>query len=141
MMEYCENTASANDILVHLKSCAPDFYKDLSGRIDISKYASKLAEKSFRHEMWDGEHLVGLVAVYYNHDAEGIHFISDVSVSQSHTGQGLARQLMDHMLTRAGNGHQIQLEVNPSNQPALNLYASYGFKPLEGRLGYWVRGI
>lgn len=54
-------------------------------------------------------------------------------------GRGLSRQLLDHFLERAGelNARTVFLEVRPSNQRAMQLYANAGFCEVGIRRGYY----
>lgn len=128
-MEYCENTSTAADIAKHLKSCDPAFYNALAGRIDINAYAEKLAAKSFRHEIWLDDQLVGLIAVYYNNAEDVFSFITDVSVSADRIGHGIATKLLQKSIERTAltKNRQLKLEVGKSNYAAINLYRKFGF--------------
>lgn len=128
-MEFKENLSSADQILTHLKACDPVFYKELSSRVDISEYSAKLSQKSFRHEAWDNDELVGLVAVYYNNDPKGFDFITDVSVVNSAAGQGVASKLLQSCIDKAksGGSAELKLEVEANNKAALSLYDKFGF--------------
>lgn len=54
-------------------------------------------------------------------------------------GRGLSRQLLDHLLDLASNleVRTVFLEVRPSNQRALRLYANAGFCEVGIRRGYY----
>lgn len=58
-----------------------------------------------------------------------------ISVKQSHWHQGIAKAMMNHMMTYAHNQPQlkiISLEVLEDNQAAIALYESFGFQ----KVGY-----
>lgn len=56
--------------------------------------------------------------------------------------QGLGRELLQELLAKAtGLGAtRILLEVAASNQPAIGLYESFGFAPINRRRGYYADG-
>lgn len=77
-----------------------------------------------------------------------------IGVAKEHRGRGYGKKLMDAMVaySKASGVAAISLEVREGNEPALNLYKSFGFKPEAVRKGYyrdpeedaiimWRRGI
>lgn len=128
-MEFKENLSTGDDIFNHLSACDKKFYQALSSRVDIHEYSQKLAEKAFRHEVWQAKALIGLVAVYYNHDQNGFDFITDVSVVMEVVGQGIASRLLEKSISKskAGGSAELRLEVDADNAPALKLYNKMGF--------------
>jgi ribosomal-protein-alanine N-acetyltransferase len=83
-----------------------------------------------------GEEVVGYgimsVAVAESH-------ILNVCVRPDMQGQGLGRKLMHRLmsLARAHQADTAYLEVRPSNQTALGLYASLGFSQVGVRRAYY----
>lgn len=65
--------------------------------------------------------------------------ILNISVCGTRQGRGLGRRLLDHLgaVARAAGGRQMFLEVRPSNQAALALYAKAGFETIGRRKGYY----
>ena len=65
--------------------------------------------------------------------------IQRIGVYPDYRRQGIARKLMDTMVTfaRARGVRAIALEVRESNLGARNLYDSYGFRPEAVRKGYY----
>jgi ribosomal-protein-alanine N-acetyltransferase len=75
--------------------------------------------------------------------------IMSVAVEESHIlnvcvdgrlrRRGLARSLMQHLLTTArGHGARVAyLEVRPSNQAAISLYTALGFRHVGTRRAYY----
>lgn len=63
----------------------------------------------------------------------------NLAVRPDYRQQGLGRQLMSFLLTQAKekNVSKVLLEVRPSNQVAIALYRSLGFKILYRRPGYY----
>ena len=129
MIEYLLNTASEAEIAKHLLHCDADFIPPLSNRVDINKYARKLASKATKFEAWSGGRLVGLVAAYCNDQENCIAYITSVSVLREWMGQGIAANLLKQCITHAKDSgmQQISLEVASNNQPALGLYEKSGF--------------
>jgi len=92
-----------------------------------------------RHECWVAERddtLVGhsVLSVVANE----AHLLN-VCVRRDQQGQGLGRQIVVHMLTRAracGAG-VVYLEVRPSNRVASALYLSLGFREIGRRKEYY----
>ena len=135
-IHFAFNESTLPDLLVHLQRADSSFMPPLSQRVDIPAYASKLLAKALRFEAWAEDELIGLVAVYADHE-RGQLFISNVSVEQAWQGQGIARKLMDPVLLHAktsGIG-TLSLEVNPDNQPAIRLYTTLGFESVPDKTG------
>ena len=67
--------------------------------------------------------------------------ITNVVVASGHRKKGIARKLMEYMLERAKeNGiGDCTLEVRVSNQPAIRLYESFGFKGEGIRPGFYEK--
>ena len=63
----------------------------------------------------------------------------NISVAQSHQGQGWGRYLLVQMMEigREKGGRNMFLEVRPSNHSALGLYESMGFNEMGIRPGYY----
>lgn len=65
--------------------------------------------------------------------------ILNLCVDTGHRGRGLGGRLLDHLLATAAKAgaRRIYLEVRPSNQAALALYARRGFEKLGLRRDYY----
>jgi ribosomal-protein-alanine N-acetyltransferase len=63
----------------------------------------------------------------------------DVAVSGARQGSGLGRFLLDRIAarSRAKGMASILLEVRPSNERALQVYARYGYTQIGRRKGYY----
>ena len=128
-VEYLFNTTSAAEICAHLSSCDADFVPRLSTRVEMQDYAKKIASKATRFEAWDGDKLVGLLAVYCNDQEQHIAFITSVSVQKAWTGKGIAECLVGQCIEHAkvSGMRQISLEVASDNVSAIKLYEKIGF--------------
>ncbi len=86
----------------------------------------------------------GMVAAYaILSAAAGEAHVLNISVAPGHQGQGLGRQLMEHLL-QAAHGHgadTVFLEVRPSNKVAVHLYESMGFNQVGVRNGYYPSDV
>ena len=65
-LSYKIKTASANEIMIHLKKCSENFDPPLEKKVNLADYSKKLAEHSVSFEAWMESELVGLVAAYLN---------------------------------------------------------------------------
>ncbi len=66
-----------------------------------------------------------------------------VVVRADQRGRGIARRLLNAGLewAEAMGAHELMLEVEIDNQPALRLYERYGFTPLARRDDYYGPGL
>lgn len=65
--------------------------------------------------------------------------LENIAVAASMRRQGVGRKLLKALLeaAAAGQAQRLLLEVRQSNQPALALYYSEGFRLLAARRGYY----
>ncbi len=88
------------------------------------------------HEDGTPEALRGFMVVM---DGVAETHLLDIAVAPGHQGQGLARLMLDALVSRSiGQGaEQVWLEVRPSNTRACALYELYGFETVGLRKGYY----
>ena len=86
--------------------------------------------------MREGGVIVGYLCVW--EIADEIH-VTNVAVHPRRRRQGIARALLGGVLeeARARDLRLIVLEVRPSNQEAIGLYESFGFRVTGRRRGYY----
>jgi len=124
-----QDRAQAADVLAHLRACDDRFVPRLSSRVDLGSYAQKIARHASRCEAWQGDKLVGLVAIYANDLEHRIAHVTSVSVLAGHGGHGIAARLLSQGLVHAHalGMRRATLEVARDNAPALRLYHALGF--------------
>lgn len=135
MPDWAVDRSGLNEVLRHLQECDASFRPPLSLRVDLAAYADKLVRQSLRFEAWDGDRLVGLVAVYCNDPGHETAFVSNVSVSPECARQGVARHLLQAAIAhvRALGYQRLRLEVDGQAIPALRLYDSLGFQTTDAQ--------
>lgn len=127
--EFDLNKADTVQLAAHLRACNDVFMPPLSDRINVDDYASKIAGRAQRFEVWVNCELVGLVAAYCNDLERRTAFITSVSVLPKWQGQGIASRLMEICVghVRSLGFKRIELEVEGSNAAAVTLYMKHGF--------------
>ena len=118
MVEYLLNKASELEIAKHLLHCDADFIPPLSNRIDINKYAQKIASRATRFEAWSDSTLVGLVAAYCNDQENHIAYITSVSVERVGRPRHRRRFTKAVHHTRNGFRHAANQSGSREQQPA-----------------------
>ncbi|AGC45935.1 ribosomal-protein-alanine acetyltransferase [Myxococcus stipitatus DSM 14675] len=81
--------------------------------------------------------LLGLAIFWIVHDE--VHVLN-VATAPQHRRRGVARAVMEEVLER-GKGRRCSLatlEVRKSNEPAIQLYRSFGFRPVGIRPNYYA---
>ncbi|MDK9771399.1 N-acetyltransferase [Vibrio sp. B181a] len=73
-------------------------------------------------------------------DERNTQWILSLAVDSQHRGKGIARLLVQAVLTKASAGSVVKLTVDPNNVPACKLYTSLGFKVLEREEDYFGDG-
>lgn len=111
-------------------------------------WSTELVRKELSHE-WStillaeepddqgGMRLLGFLVFWLVHDE--LHILN-VATDPAHRRRGVARVLLHAALAR-GREHRCRLatlEVRRSNQPALDLYRAFGFRPVGVRPNYYV---
>ncbi len=88
------------------------------------------------HVVRDGETIVGYLCVW--EIADEIH-VTNIAVHPAHRRRGIARDLLTGLIAdaRARDLRMVVLEVRPSNQHAIALYESFGFRVTGRRRGYY----
>ena len=112
--------------------------------VDASEVGSEISEKS-----GEAERIVGIIGL---RDIAGEAEITNVAVKGEYRGLGIGRKLLEKALDRCSQLkiNDVTLEVRASNQVAINLYESVGFKgegyrpnfyehPTEDALIMWKR--
>lgn len=128
-VEFLLNKASEVQIAGHLSCCDEAFVPNLSVRININDYASKISKKAVRFEAWSGRELIGLVAMYCNAQEHQNAYITSVSVQKEWMGNGIATFLVKQCIgyAKASGMTMISLEVASENNAAMSLYKKNGF--------------
>ncbi|MEZ6129429.1 MAG: GNAT family N-acetyltransferase [Planctomycetaceae bacterium] len=133
-MRYTTNRATVDQVLQHLRNCQAAFIPPLNERVDVASYAAKVSENAETFEAWEDDLLIGLVAAYLKPDrCRDTGFITSVSILNSHTRRGVARQLMQQCEQRAVELRLsgLRLEVAGTNTAAVGLYQSLGYTETE----------
>jgi len=120
--------------ICQLVTCAEELYKIYpSGRYPLT--GRQLAQiASQRTALTVGsinERIIGFANLYRYHPNYSA-FIGNVIIDQQYRGQGLGRQLIQHMIDTGFDEHQLQhlnISVFCDNTPALLLYHDLGFIP------------
>ena len=107
---------------------------------DVAVYAQKLLDLAEFIICADRGAIQGFIAFYCNDLNSKMAFISFVLVTPEARGQGLARSLVQFVLSRAKSRGftRCRLEVATKNEAAFALYRQMGFSPLEERAGKYL---
>ena len=131
-IKYKINNSSIEDIVQHLNKCSKFFIPELKTYVNISEYSNKIFNKSVRFEAYDGDDLIGLLALYINEDDKST-FITNLSVDINYQRTGVSKKLLENC--KNFNTHQkydfILLEVFKNNINAINFYKKNNFKILK----------
>ena len=65
----------------------------------------------------------------------------NIAVDPSYRRQGIARNLVEHLISalKESGNYQLTLEVRDSNEPAIGLYLSMGFRQVGRRPKYYTK--
>lgn len=134
-LKYTEGMASEQEIYSHLMKCNENFIPPLEKKVNIHEYSNKIFQKAVTFEAWSADTLVGLVAAYFNDPKGQTGYITSVSIIKAYMGQGIASILIDSSIdyARQHSFRTICLEVEKSNDHAINLYKKYQFHEYENK--------
>lgn len=127
------NLSNFQEISNYLKEMNSSFIPELDTRVDIDRYAQKIADNAVRLEYRENDKLIGLLAFYVNIENQ-YSFITTFSIKPEFQGKGHATELMNKMLSIQNEYPQIdriELEVNDLNQKAKGFYKNYGFEQIK----------
>lgn len=126
---YSINTATENDILLHLIECNDYFIPHLDSRINIHDFTKKIQCNAELFEAWNNLSLIGLVSAYFNNDTK-IVFINHVCVLKSFQGYGISKKIISNCIcySKEKKYKFIKLEVYKNNFKAINLYKYFNFE-------------
>ena len=107
-----------------------DFPIPLSNKVNIDKYLVKIAKLGNSIICLDEEKIIGLIFYYDNDIKTHRGFISLVSVDETHRRKGIASTLVKLVLKemRKNNIQWCEIPTHITNQSAIKLYKSLGFK-------------
>ncbi|MFA5015602.1 MAG: GNAT family N-acetyltransferase [Actinomycetota bacterium] len=124
-ISYSLNTTSSNTIYNYLIEVADSFIPNLNERVvNIKDYVEKIKSKAIIFEAKQKDHLVGMLAAYFNDHNSNIAFITTMSVAKLYQNKGIAKSLMLEAI-KYGKEHKfnkIRLEVNKRNEKAIVFY-------------------
>ena len=128
-VKYKIESASYEDIYLHLVKCDANFKPPLNTRVDLEIFSKKIYESSITFEAWDNDLLIGLVSSYFNDLKNRSGYINNVSIYYDYCGAGIASILINMCIDYANkNGFiYIYLEVNRNNIKAIKLYKKFDF--------------
>ena len=131
-IQFQAQKATENDIFCHLRECDSNFIPPLSSRVLLKDYARKIFKKAVTFEAWSDGVLVGLIAAYFDISDNISGYITNVSILNSYMKMGIAGKLIKHCMGYAKQHgfDEIRLEVNASNNLAIQLYRKFGFMTL-----------
>lgn len=113
----------------HLNKCSKTFTPVLSNYVNINDYSKKLIENATRIEAYHNGILIGLIAIYIS-ITNKISFITNVSVLEDYTGQGIATMLIKKAIkiNELKKIDLIRLKVDSKNLKAISFYNKIGFQ-------------
>lgn len=119
---------------VFLRRADALFAPPLSRRVDIGRYAEKLARHAVNLFAVDGALDRGHAAIYVNDALGRAAFLSSICVLPEYRSDGVAALLLQACLEQArrhGMG-EVRLEVARDNARAIAFYRRHGFEFLGG---------
>lgn len=110
-----------------------DFEPAFAEGKDVAAYARKIHTYANTYEIWQGERLAALMALYLNAE-KGLAYIPYICTAHSGmTVRGLGSLLLSEATGLPLPYSKVRLEVRKTNAPAIRLYARHGFKEIEDR--------
>lgn len=123
------NFGTVSDYMTHFEACDQLFPTNLSDRVDLQAYSMKLHDRATSFEIWQDNHIVGLLSAYMDTD---IVFISHICVlPEAPAGSG--HELFEGLLIESAlaGKDRIRLHVEPTNTKAITFYTRHGFAEID----------
>ncbi|MEL2242160.1 N-acetyltransferase [Leclercia adecarboxylata] len=135
-MQIKFNTATSQNIALHLRGVEYAYLDHLLTRVDLDTYALKIHRFAYCFEAWEMTRLIGLVAAYLNTEAKR-GYITNVTVLPSWQSCGIASQLLRECINQLEKADvkEIRLEVAINSTRAQKLYLKHGFEIYDERDG------
>ena len=107
--------------------------KSIQNKIDIEEYISKLISFATIIPFYTGSVLKAFVAYYSNDHLKQNAFLTLIVVEEKSRGEGLGKLLLETSINDliSKGFKNYRLEVEKSNEKALELYKKYGFQIVE----------
>lgn len=130
MIVYINNIDEKNDDLIdYLIDHDRDFPIPISKKVNIVDYIKKIIENGKGILALHNGKIVGLVFYYDNNKIDRKAFVSLVSVDSQYRNRGIASNMVKKMIEDINNKMEYcQVPTHISNNKALDLYYSFGFK-------------
>ncbi len=140
---YCDQNADIfQQTLLHSYEGSLDC-PELNGRRDVADIiAGYRGHRGHHPELWWlvrlSDRPAGVLIAGALHEDTG-HEVAYIGVVPERRGQGVARQIMEKVLTelRRRNSPQVTISVDCRNRPALRLYSGLGFEEFDRREVYF----
>ncbi len=113
-----------------LKENDDEFIPSLSSRVDVEKYAKKLAYYGHNIFVRSDDVDVAHAGFYVNDKKSGIAYLSSICVAKKQRGSNVAAQLLERVMICAASEGMVglQLEVCGSNNRAIAFYQKHDFE-------------
>ncbi len=118
---------SCEDI-VDIISAMPDVKSNLSKRVDISVYSTKLSLYADNFVLVDKEKTKGFVSLYANDEKSKTAFITLIACLSDERGKGYGAVLFEYACrhAKACGMEELRLEVDRDNDRGISFYQKHG---------------
>ncbi len=101
-----------------------------SGLVEIDEIASKFYKYAKLGVVYNNKEIIGFTSFYCNDRNNKIAFISMIAILPEYTRKGYGRKLIEEVFeySKKEEMKKICLEVEKTNEEALNFYRKLGFK-------------
>lgn len=128
-----QDSATEEQIHAFMHEHSSDFTPAFADGNDVAAYARKIRTYANTYEVWQGENLAALMALYLN-PANGQAYIPYICTARSGLQvRGLGSILLSEAKKLPPPYDRICLEVRKTNSQACRLYTKHGFKKIEDR--------
>ncbi|MGJ7457455.1 GNAT family N-acetyltransferase [Halomonas sp. RA08-2] len=111
--------------------------------VDVEAYAEKLLRESELLVHYREGKALGIAAFYCNDVETLCAFLSLLWVSPEARGSGIARELLDGIISvmEVKRFRYLKLEVLANNHRAINFYRRQGFEEIDSKMGNLIMGL
>jgi ribosomal protein S18 acetylase RimI-like enzyme len=132
LVEITESQINMHQIETYFSKLSQEFLTELKSQVKLEKYLIKIEKLSNHIVALEEIEIVGTL-FYYSKDKTS--FITHISVLPEYERLGIGSRLFNKLLEKTQD-QNIELEVHPNNQKAIEFYQNLGFLFISAENSY-----
>ncbi len=131
--ELLQDAATEEQVHAYMLEHSSDFNPPFAANLDLEVYAHKVRTRARTFEIWKGEKLTALMALYLDASIGQVYITYICTAKSGLNVTGLGSILINEAKRLPLPYNHIRLEVLKTNTVAMRFYLKHGFAPCEDR--------